>query len=263
MRFTKMEGLGNDYIYINCMEEKPPNLPTLSVRLSDRHFGVGADGLICIGPGRTGDFSMEMYNADGSKGAMCGNGIRCLGKYVYDKRLTRKTCLTVDTDAGSRGLELSVLGGQVDQVTVDMGEAELFPEVLLEAEGETFLAAQVSVGNPHAVIFCPDLERVELERLGPILEHHPGLRERSNVEFVTMAGENVLAVRVWERGSGVTLACGTGACACFAAALKRRVCGEKATVRLPGGDLILEQRGTHLFMTGPARNVFEGETDGK
>lgn len=261
MRFTKMEGLGNDYIYVNCLEEEPCKLPELAVRLSDRHFGVGADGLICIKPGRTGDFTMEMYNADGSRGAMCGNGIRCLAKYVYDKRLTRKTCLTIDTDAGPRGLEVFPLAGKVDQVTVDMGKAIVAPEILLKAEGQTFTVNQVLVGNPHAVIFCPDPEAVELERLGPVLEYHPGLRERSNVEFVSVEAENSLAVRVWERGSGITLACGTGACACFAAAAKRGLCGPKSSVLLPGGVLTLERQGERIFMTGPARTVFEGEME--
>ncbi|MGE4277213.1 MAG: diaminopimelate epimerase [Lawsonibacter sp.] len=260
MRFTKMEGLGNDYIYVNCMEEEPSELPELAVRLSDRHFGVGADGLICIKPGRTGDFTMEMYNADGSRGAMCGNGIRCLAKYVYDKGLTRKTCLTIDTDAGPRGLELSVLRGKVDQVTVDMGKVIVSPEMLLGVAGENVSVLQVSVGNPHAVIFCPDPEAVDLERMGPILEHHPGLRERSNVEFVSIEAEDVLAVRVWERGSGITLACGTGACACFAAAMKKGLCGPKVSVRLPGGLLTLERQKEYIFLTGPARTVFEGET---
>ncbi len=259
MRFTKMEGLGNDYIYLNCLEEEPPDLPELAVRLSDRHFGVGGDGLICIKPGRTGDFTMEMYNADGSRGSMCGNGIRCLAKYVYDQGLTRKTCLTIDTDAGPKGLELLVVGGKADQVTVDMGKAVVAPEIFLEAEGEMFPVVQVLVGNPHAVIFCPDPESVELERLGPVLEHHPGLRERSNVEFVSVAAEDILTVRVWERGSGITLACGTGACACFAAAMKQNRCGSKALVRLPGGILGLERQGERIFMTGPARTVFEGE----
>jgi len=261
MRFTKMEGLGNDYIYLSCMEGEPDDLPGLAVRLSDRHFGVGGDGLICIKPGRSGDFSMEMYNADGSRGAMCGNGIRCLGKYVYDKGLTRKTCLTIDTDAGPRGLELAVLGTRVDQVTVDMGEARIVSAITLEAAGETFEAIQVRVGNPHAVIFCDDPERMDLEGLGPLLERHPGLRERSNVEFAA-AGESGLRIRVWERGSGVTLACGTGACAVFAAARRKGLCGERAEARLPGGSLQLEQRGGHIFMTGPARTVFEGETEG-
>ena len=162
MRFTKMEGLGNDYIYLNCLKEVPEDLPGLAVRLSDRHFGVGADGLICIRPGREGDFTMEMYNADGSRGAMCGNGIRCVGKYVYDNGLTRKTCLTIDTDAGPRFLRLHVLGGQVREVTVDMGEPKLSPP--LEVQGETVYP--VDMGNPHGVIFCPEPEEIDLEVRG-------------------------------------------------------------------------------------------------
>lgn len=259
MRFTKMEGLGNDYIYLDCRDWEPPDLPGLAVRLSDRHFGVGADGLICIKPGRSGDFSMEMYNADGSRGAMCGNGIRCLGKYVYDRGLTRKTCLTIDTDAGPRGLELWVASGRTERVTVDMGQAALFPGVEVKLAGETFSVFQVSVGNPHAVIFCDAPDRVELERLGPALEHHPALRERSNVEFAALSGWDCLTVRVWERGSGVTLACGTGACAVFAAARRLGLCGPEVTVRLPGGVLTLEERDRRIFLTGPARTVFEGE----
>ena len=259
MRFTKMEGLGNDYIYLDCMEGAPPDLPGLAVRLSDRHFGVGADGLICIGPGRTGDFSMEMYNADGSQGAMCGNGIRCVGKYVYDKGLTRKMCLTIDTGAGPRRLELHVLDGKVDRVTVDMGQAEMSAPVTVEAEGQSFTVFPVCVGNPHGAVFCPDPEEIDLERSGPLLEHCPALGERRNIEFVACPSRERLDVRVWERGSGITLACGTGACAAFGASLAEGRCAERAEVRLPGGALALERRGGHIWMTGPARMVFEGE----
>ena len=180
---------------------------------------------------------MEMYNADGSRGAMCGNGIRCVGKYVYDRKLTRKTCLTIDTDAGPRGLELAVRGGKAEQVTVDMGQAILYPEVELEAMGEQYTVHQVGVGNPHAVIFCPDPERVRLEELGPVLECHPNLRERSNVEFVSCQDGHDLRVRVWERGSGITLACGTGACAAFEAARRQELCVSRAEARLPRGTL--------------------------
>lgn len=259
MHFTKMEGLGNDYIYLNCMERLPSQLDKLAVRLSDRHFGVGADGLICICPGLTGDFTMRMYNADGSRGAMCGNGIRCLGKYVYDKEMTRKTCLTIDTDAGPRELEMEVLNGRVERVTVNMGRANVLPEVELVWEDGCVSAIPVSVGNPHAVVFCSNLETVDLEQIGPILEHHPDLYARSNVEFVQAAEGGRLDVRVWERGSGITLACGTGACAAFAAARSRGVCGQTAQVYLPGGMLDVEQRGENLFLAGPARQVFEGE----
>ena len=261
MRFTKMEGLGNDYIYLNCLEICPKDLPALAVRLSDRHFGVGADGLICIKPGRTGDFTMEMYNADGSRGAMCGNGIRCVGKYVYDKGLTRKRCLTIDTDAGPRRLELTVAAGKAVWVRVDMGKAAVGAELELEAGGERFRVIPVDVGNPHGVIFCPDTEQVELERLGPLLECHPGLPGRINVEFVSAEDAGTLRVRVWERGSGGTLACGTGACAAFAAAWSRGLCGDQARVYLPGGELLLEREGDTLYLSGPARTVFEGEIE--
>lgn len=262
MRFTKMEGLGNDYIYLNCLEETPADLPELARRLSHRHFGVGADGLICIRPGRTGDFTMEMYNADGSRGAMCGNGIRCVGKYVYDRGLTRETCLTIDTDAGPRHLELHVLGEVVDRVTVDMGTVEVSAPVPVEAAGERFTVVPANAGNPHGVIFCEDSEAVELERLGPLLERHPGLGERRNIEFVSCPDRGHLTVRVWERGSGITLACGTGACAAFAAALAENRCGDWVEAALPGGTLTLERRGDRVFMTGPARAVFEGEIPG-
>ncbi len=259
MRFTKMEGLGNDYIYLNCLEETPEDLPALVVRLSDRHFGVGADGLICIKPGRGGDFAMEMYNADGSQGAMCGNGIRCVGKYVWDRGLTRKECLTIDTAAGPRRLELHVLGGAVESVTVDMGPVETGRPVLLEAAGERFSVVPADAGNPHGVIFCPDPEGIDLARLGPLLEVHPALGEGRNIEFAACPDRGHIVLRVWERGSGITLACGTGACAVFAAALKENRCGPGVEARLPGGVLTLERRGENIFMTGPARTVFEGE----
>lgn len=259
MRFTKMEGLGNDYIYLNCLEGEPEDLPGLAVRLSDRHFGVGADGLICVKPGQAGDFTMEMYNADGSRGTMCGNGVRCVGKYVYDKGFTRKTCLSVDTDAGPRYLELHIQGGTVDQVTVDMGAVRVFEPVVLEAAGERFTVVPADVGNPHGVIFCGDPEKAGLERLGPLLERHPALGERRNIEFVSCLDRERLRLRVWERGSGITLACGTGACAAFEAALRSNRCGDRVAAELPGGVLTLEKRGAHVFMTGPARTVFEGK----
>ena len=259
LRFTKMEGIGNDYIYLDCRTEEPKDLPGLAVRLSERHFGVGADGLICIKPGRTGDFTMEMYNADGSRGSMCGNGIRCLGKYVYDRGLTRKTCLTIETDAGPRGLELEVRGGTVDRVRVDMGPVRLGPTVEAEVDGIFYPVEQVWVGNPHGVIFCPDPDRVPLAELGPRLEHHPALEERSNIEFAAPWDGRGLRVRVWERGSGITLACGTGACACYAAGRRAGLCPERAEIALPGGTLEVEEQGGRVFLTGPARTVFEGE----
>lgn len=261
MRFVKMEGLGNDYIYVDAAEEMTEDLSALAIRLSDRHFGVGADGLIRVGPGREGDFTMEMYNADGSLGAMCGNGIRCVGKYVYDRGLTRKTCLTIDTGSGPRELELHLWDGKVREVTVDMGEAVLLPPVYLEAAGEELCVRPVRVGNPHGVIFCPDPRLVELERLGPLLECHSRLPERSNIEFVSCPDGENLYLRVWERGSGVTLACGTGACAAFAAARGAGLCEERVTAHLPGGGLRLKESGGRIRMTGPANTVFEGEIE--
>jgi len=254
-----MEGLGNDYIYLNCLDGFPEDLSELAVRLSDRHFGVGGDGLICVGPGRDGDFSMTMFNADGTKGRMCGNGIRCVGKYVYEKGLTRKQCLTIDTDAGPRELRLDVRGDRVERVSVNMGRPEVSPPREVRLEGRFYPVQLVSVGNPHAVIFCDDPDQVDLEREGPRLESHPAFPGRVNVEFVTLLRPDYLNVRVWERGSGVTLACGTGACACFAAAQARGLCRDRVTVRLPGGELELYREDGAVWMSGPARTVFEGE----
>lgn len=261
MRFTKMQGLGNDYIYLDCLERMPEDLPGLAIRLSDRHFGVGGDGVICICPGRTGDFSMEMYNADGSRGAMCGNGIRCVGKYVYDRGLTKKTCLTIDTGAGPRFLELHVRGRTVDRVTVDMGVPRLGTPMELEAGGEIYSVRPVDMGNPHGVIFCPDPGRVPLERVGPVLERYPAFPDRANIEFAAATARDRLEARVWERGSGITLACGTGACAVLAAGYAAGLCGRRAEVRLPGGalELFWDPDSDHIHMTGPARTVFEGE----
>lgn len=261
MHFTKMQGLGNDYLYLNCLEGAPEDLPGLAIRLSDRHFGVGGDGIICIGPGKTGDFSMEMYNADGSRGAMCGNGIRCVGKYVYDKGLTRKTCLTIDTDAGPRLVELEVRGGRAVRVSVDMGVPVVKPGMDVAGGEETFRLYPVEVGNPHGVVFCQEPASVALGQVGPVLERlFPG---GINVEFAAPRGQDRLEVRVWERGSGITLACGTGACAALAAAVKTGRCARQCAVRLPGGvlDLDWDRDSGHMRMTGPAVTVFEGEVE--
>lgn len=261
MHFTKMQGLGNDYLYLNCLEGAPEDLPGLAIRLSDRHFGVGGDGIICIGPGKTGDFSMEMYNADGSRGAMCGNGIRCVGKYVYDKGLTRKTCLTIDTDAGPRLVELEVRGGRAVRVSVDMGVPVVKPGMDVAAGEETFRLYPVEVGNPHGVVFCQEPAAVDLGQVGPVLERlFPG---GINVEFAAPRGQDRLEVRVWERGSGITLACGTGACAALAAAVKTGRCARQCAIRLPGGvlDLDWDRDSGHMRMTGPAVTVFEGEVE--
>ncbi|MDD4716467.1 MAG: diaminopimelate epimerase, partial [Oscillospiraceae bacterium] len=230
MKFTKMHGLGNDYIYFNCLETPLNHPEELAVRLSRPHVGVGADGIILIRPSETGDFRMDMYNADGSRGEMCGNGIRCVGKYVYDKGLTKKVQLTIETLAGLKTLFLSVEQGRVDQVTVDMGEPVLEPEKIpvaaagtrflsqpVTVEDTIYLVTCVSMGNPHAVTFLSDIAGLPLERIGPKFERHPLFPCRTNTEFVHIEDRETLSMRVWERGSGETRACGTGACAAVVA----------------------------------------------
>lgn len=261
MRFTKMHGLGNDYLYLDCTAAAPSSdLSELAVSMSDRHFGAGADGLIAVLPGVQGDFTMVMYNADGSRGEMCGNGIRCLGKYVYDKGLTDRTELTIDTPAGLRHLQLHPGPNGIDTVTVDMGEPFLLPEIKLSAAGQEISGIPASIGNPHFVVFCPNPAEINLQRIGPALERHPLFPNRTNVEFVGTAPER-LTLRVWERGSGETLACGTGACAAFASARVKGLCQEQIRVQLPGGclDLRWDSQSQHIFMTGPAVTVYEGD----
>ena len=259
MRFTKMHGLGNDYLYIYGA----PLAPEAIRRLSDRHFGAGADGMIFIELSKVADFKMRIFNADGSEAQMCGNGIRCVGKYVYDKGYMKKTHLTIETLAGVRSLELLTENGEVTRVTVDMGRAETQPEQTISADGERVTCTPVSVGNPHAVVFVEDAETAPVELLGPSVEHHPSFPEGVNVEFVQPLGENVLRMRVWERGSGVTMACGTGACAAAAAAIRKGFCraGQPVEVRLDGGTLLVSVAPDGaVTMTGPAVTVYEGET---
>ncbi|MBR5701033.1 MAG: diaminopimelate epimerase [Oscillospiraceae bacterium] len=262
MHFTKMQGLGNDYLYV--YGAVPENAPALSVRLSDRHFGPGSDGMIWISPSDKADFSMRIFNADGSEARMCGNGIRCVGKYVYDKGYTDKTRLTIETLAGLRTLELHTAGGRVKTVTVDMGRAEASPEMRLEADGTEVRCTPVDVGNPHAVVFVEDAEDAPLYTLGPKIEKHPAFPGAVNVEFIQVLEKNHLRMRVWERGSGVTLACGTGACASSAAAVRRGYCGAGMPIRveLDGGvlDLEVSPQGD-LRMTGPCEFVYEGDVE--
>ena len=259
LHLTKMHGLGNDYLYSYGAVEDPAGV---SIRLSDRHRGVGADGLILILPSDIADFKMRIFNADGSEAKMCGNGIRCVGKYVYDKGYTDATTLTVETLSGIKTLTLSTMAGKVRAVRVEMGTAEVRPPLTLQAGGKTVVCTPVSVGNPHAVIFTPDADAVALERLGPLLEHHAAFPGGVNAEFVTVTGDNTLRMRVWERGSGVTMACGTGACASAAAAVAAGYCDADAdiAVHLDGGVLTVRvQADGSVQMTGPAAMVCECE----
>lgn len=274
MKFTKMQGIGNDYVYVNCLEEKVDHPEELAKLVSDRHFGIGSDGLILIKPSEVADFEMAMYNADGSRGEMCGNGIRCVAKYVYDRGLTDKTHISIETLAGIKYLELTVEKGQVSQVRVDMGEPELLAEkipviseqekvidVPITAGEKEYRMTCVSMGNPHCVVFMEDVEHLEIEKIGPLFENHKLFPKRINTEFVKVIDRKTLQMRVWERGSGETLACGTGACATAVAAMLNGFCEDEVQIHLLGGDLIIEwnKESNHVFMTGPAEIVFDGE----
>ena len=264
MRFVKMHGLGNDYIFLDCMESMPEDLPGLARRLSDRHFGVGGDGIICVCPPDRADFKMRMFNADGSEGAMCGNGIRCFGKYVYDQGLTDKRHLTVETGAGERELSLLIRDGAAAGAAVGMGAPVLGEPVTLVLDGRECAARPVSMGNPHGVVEVDDPAVLDLSVVGPLVERNPAFPRRVNAEFVRVLNRRELEMRVWERGSGETLACGTGACASAAAMIARGKLDREAVVHLPGGDLSVrwEEKSGHMFMTGPAVTVFDGEFAG-
>ncbi len=261
MRFTKMHGLGNDYIFLNCLEGGPADLPGLARRLSDRHFGVGGDGIICVCPSDRADFKMRMFNADGSEGAMCGNGIRCFGKYVWDKGLADSAHLTIETLAGERDLSLMLRERRVYAAVVDMGVPAVGQPLELAAGGMRWTAVPVSMGNPHAVVEADDPVALDLAALGPEMECAPAFPRGVNVEFIRVLNRRELQMRVWERGSGETLACGTGACACVAAMASAGKLEREAVVRLAGGDLTVrwDEKSGHMFMTGPAATVFDGE----
>mgnify|MGYP001397758121 FL=1 len=274
MKFTKMQGLGNDYVYINGFIEKIGNPAELAVKISDRHFGIGSDGLILINPSSVADFEMEMYNADGSRGEMCGNGIRCVAKYVYDYGLIDKTQISVETLSGIKYLVLTVENQKVVQVRVDMGKPELKPDripilaegetvinVPIEVDGREYKMTGVSMGNPHVVIYMDDIQHLDIERIGPKFENHECFPNRINTEFVKVLDRNTVEMRVWERGSGETLACGTGACAVAVACVLGGLTEEKISVRLLGGDLFIEwdREKDTVYMTGPAEVVFDGE----
>ncbi len=287
MQFTKMHGLGNDYVYVDCFSEHIDNPADLAVRISNRHFGVGSDGLILIEPSEIADARMRMFNADGSESPMCGNGIRCVAKYVYDHNLARTdtefslpgqttfpTSLRIETGRGilTVGLDLGQ-DGLVSRVCVNMGQPILestqipvaaeTPTVVnlpLHIEGQDLSMTCVSMGNPHAVFFCEDLDAIDLPHLGPIIERHELFPQRVNVHFVKAEGPDELTMKTWERGSGVTLACGTGACACAVAGVLIGQCDRIVTAHLPGGNLQLNwrQEDNCVYMTGPAAEVFTG-----
>ena len=262
MRFTKMHGIGNDYLYV--YGEVPENISELSQKLSDRHFGAGSDGMIYISKSDIADFKMRIFNADGSEAKMCGNGIRCVGKYVYDKGYTDKKLLCVETLSGIKYLTLQIADGRVKTVTVDMGEAKADKPMTVTVDDKKVTLIPVSVGNPHAVIFTDDIDAAPLTALGPKIEHHEAFPDGVNVEFVKVISADKLRMRVWERGSGVTMACGTGACACVTAAISANYCSydEDVSVILDGGVLNIKIAPDNTVqMTGPAETIYEGETE--
>lgn len=276
MKFTKMQGLGNDYVYVNCFEEKVENPSELAVKVSDRHFGIGSDGLILIRPSEVADFRMTMFNADGSESEMCGNGIRCVGKYVYDYGLTDKTEVSVETLAGIKYLKFLIKDGKVDMVTVNMGEPILKPELVpvvgegdavidspIEVAGKEYKMTCVSMGNPHSVVFVDDVDNFPLHEVGPLFEHHKAFPRRVNAEFCQVIDRTHARMRVWERGTGETLACGTGTCATAVACILNGKTEDEVTITLLGGDLIIrwDREENVIYMTGPARVVFDGEID--
>lgn len=275
MRFTKMHGIGNDYVYVSTFDQEPPQDPAaLAIAVSDRHFGIGADGLILIMPSDRADARMRMFNADGSEGEMCGNGVRCVAKYVFDHGIAAKKQLKIETGRGILALDLELESGRVRRVRVDMGspilQAALIPtlfegnppvNVPIEAGDSELSVTAVSMGNPHLVAYVSDVDSVPLETLGPLLEHHRAFPRRVNVHIVEIKSQGEVKMRTWERGSGITLACGTGACAvCVAGVLTGRT-GQTLLAHLPGGDLELNwpDENASVFMTGPATEVFSGE----
>lgn len=273
IRFTKMHGIGNDYIYINCMESTPDRLPELAIEMSDRHFGVGGDGIVLICPSEVADFKMRMFNNDGSEARMCGNASRCIARYVHDNGLTDQRRISLETLSGIKVLSLNMnSGGEVESVTVDMGEPEFIPglvpvvtasERMVEEDVETscgdIKVTAVSMGNPHGVIFVDRIEDVDFDTLGPELESHDIWPDRANIEFLEVISRSEARMRVWERGTGETLACGTGACASAVAAVITGRCDRKVTIHLRGGDLAIEWGDDgHVMMTGGATEVFDG-----
>lgn len=276
MKFTKMQGAGNDYIYIDCFKEEVNDRPALARRLSDRHFGIGGDGIICICPSEIADVKMDMYNLDGSSAQMCGNGIRCVAKYAYEHGYAKGEIMTVETALEVKTISLEVEDGVVKSARVCMGKPELRPGKIpvlaegdvflkrpIEAAGKTWEATCLSVGNPHCVIFVDDVDSLDLASIGPEFENHKLFPERINTEFAQIVDSGTIKMRVWERGSGETLACGTGATATLAAASICGLTGESAVLKLLGGELKIEwdKKENLLYMTGPAEYVFSGEIE--
>ncbi|EJL28595.1 diaminopimelate epimerase [Brevibacillus sp. BC25] len=278
MKFTKLHGLGNDYVYVNCFEEdlSGVDLPELARRVSERNFGIGGDGLILIMPSERADFRMRVFNNDGSEAKNCGNGLRCVSKYVYDHGLTQQKTFTVETLGGTVTPVVSLgTDGKVDQVTIDMGEPrferaaipmtgipeEQVREEVIEVGGTAFTMTAISMGNPHAILFVDEVKEEDVRHYGPMIEYHEWFPERTNVEFIQILNQEEILFRVWERGSGVTLACGTGACAAAVAAHLSGKTGRKVTVHLAGGDLFIEwkEADNRVHMTGPATEVFSGK----
>ena len=277
MKFTKMHGIGNDYIYINCFEEKVAEPEKVSVVLSDVRKGIGSDGLVLIMPSDIADFRMRIFNADGSEAMMCGNATRCIGKYVYEKGLTEKTNITLETNSGIKILKLNIIDGKVKSVTVDMGRAILVPKDIpvnsklerfidqpVEVNGQIYNMTCISMGNPHAVIFTDNIDSLDLEKIGPDFENHELFPNRVNTEFIEVINDHTLKMRVWERGSGETFACGTGACASAVAAVLNGICrhDEKILIHLRGGDLAITYNSDEtVIMEGPAEFICDGTVD--
>lgn len=274
-RFSKMQGIGNDYVYVNCFEEKVENPSRAAKLVSDRHFGIGSDGLVLIKPSDKADFRMDMYNADGTQAQMCGNASRCVGKYVYDRGLTDKTEIALETLAGIKTLKLNLLGGSVDTVCTNMGkpivkskeipiisDKEYFIDESVTVGGKEYHVTGVSMGNPHAVVITRDIDKIEIEKIGPLFENYKLFPERINTEFTEVTDRKNIKMRVWERGAGETLACGTGASATLAACSILGLTDRAATVHLLGGDLFIEWKDDNcIYMTGKARFVFDGIFD--
>jgi diaminopimelate epimerase len=274
MKFTKMHGCGNDYIYINGFQVQVDDPSKLSIKMSNRHFGVGSDGIVLILPSEKADFRMRMFNADGSEAEMCGNAIRCVGKYVYDNKMTDKTSVSIETLAGIKILDMTVVDNKVTYAKVDMGEpilkAEDIPVISdkypvigeeIDVQGEKFQFTCVSMGNPHAITYVDDTDNFEVEEIGKLVEIDKKFPKKVNVEFAQIIDNETIKMRVWERGSGETLACGTGACATLVASVLNNLVNRKAVVKLIGGDLLIEwdKESNHIFMSGEAVTTFEGE----